>query len=108
MSAVRATAGGLALLTLVTGVLTAARVDTPVLLYLTVAFVLTAPGWKVAAWLRIGQPALAWSVACGLGLALGIVAAQVMVSAGWWHPWAAMLGLQAVTLAALVHRAVTR
>jgi hypothetical protein len=104
----RRTAGGLALLTLATGSLSAAQVRTPFLLYLTVAFVLMAPGWAIASHLRITQPALLWSVASGLGLALGILIAQVMVSAGYWHPWAAMLGFEALTLAALLHRAVKR
>lgn len=104
----RGTAGGLALLTLATASLTAAQVHTPFLLYLTVAFVLVAPGWAIASHLRITQPALLWSVASGLGLALGILVAQVMVSAGYWHPQEAMLGFEALTLAALVHHAVKR
>jgi hypothetical protein len=31
-----------------------------------------------------------------------------MASAGYWHPWAAMLGFEALTLAALLHQAVKR
>jgi hypothetical protein len=104
----RGTASGLALLTLATGALTAAHAHTGLLLYLTVAFVLVAPGWALACYLRITPPALLWSVAVALGVALGILIAQVMVSAGAWHPWAAMLGFEALTLAALVHRAVQR
>ena len=105
----RGTAGGLALLTLTAGSLTAARVHTPFLLILTVVFVLLAPGWAIASrFPQIMQPALLWSVASGLGLALGILLAQVMVSTGYWHPWGAMLGFEAVTLAALLHQAVRR
>jgi hypothetical protein len=102
------TAAGLALLTLVTGTLTAAHAHTSLLLYLTVAFVLVAPGWAIASRLPITQPALMWSAACGLGIALGILTAQVMVSTGYWHPWGAMLGFEALTLAALMHRVVKR
>ncbi len=108
MSARKGTACGLALLTLAAGTLTAAQVDTPLRLYLTVAFVLLAPGWAVASRLRMAQPALLWSVTCGLGLALGILVAQVMVEAGYWHPWGAMLGFEALTLAVLVHHWVQR
>jgi hypothetical protein len=108
VSARRGTACGLALLTLATGMLTTAEVRTSLLLYLTVAFVLAAPGWAIACYLRITQPALLWSVASGLGIALGILVAQVMVSSGYWHPWGAMLGFEALTLAALMHHAVKR
>jgi hypothetical protein len=108
MSARRGTACGLALLTLTAGALTAAGVHTGLLLYLTAGFVLLAPGWAIASCLRITQPALLWSVASALGLALGILTAQMMVSAGYWHPWGAMLGIEAVTLAGLLHHAVKR
>lgn len=108
MSARQGTARGLALLTLASCMLTAAQVQTPLRLYLTVVFVLLAPGWALACYLRITQPALLWSVACGLGLALGILVAQVMVAAGYWHPWGAMLGFEALTLAVLVHHSVQR
>ena len=73
-----------------------------------VAFVLAAPGWAIASYLRITQPALLWSVTSGLGLALGILVAQVMVSTGYWHPQGAMLGFEALTLVALLHHAVKR
>jgi hypothetical protein len=108
MSARRGTASALALLTLATGALTAAQVHTGLLLYLTVGFVLLAPGWAISCHLRITQPALLWSAASGLGLALGILVGQVMVSTGYWHPWGAMLGFEALTLAALLHHAVKR
>jgi len=108
VSARQGTACGLALLTLATCMLTAAQVQTPLRLYLTVAFVLLAPGWALASYLRITQPALLWSVACGFGIALGILVAQVMVSAGYWHPWGVMLGFEALTLTLLVHHSVKR
>ncbi len=108
MTARQGTAGSLALLTLAAGVLTAAQVQTPVRLYLTVAFVLLGPGWALASGLRITQPALLWTLAAGLGIALAILVAQVMVSAGYWHPWGAMLGFEALTLALLLRRLVRR
>jgi hypothetical protein len=99
------TAGGLALLTLVTAALTVAQVHAGVL-YLTIAFVLTAPGWALASYLRITPPGLAWAVAAALGLAMAILVAQVMVTAGYWHPRGAMLAFEALTLAALLPRVV--
>jgi hypothetical protein len=108
MSARQGTACGLALLTLATCALTAAQVQTPLRMYLTVAFLLLAPGWALASYLRITEPALLWSVASGLGIALGILVAQVMVSAGYWHPWGAMLGFETLTLAVLLHHSVKR
>ena len=100
------TAGGLALLTLVTAALTVAQAPARVLLYLTIAFVLTAPGWALACYLRITPPGLAWAVAVALGLAMAILVAQVMVTAGFWHPRGAMLAVEALTLAALLPRVV--
>lgn len=102
----RETAIGLALLTLVAGTLTAAQAGAPLLL--TVAFVLAAPGWAIASYLRITQPALLWSLAAALGISLGILIAQVMVTTGHWHPEAAMLGFEAATLAALLPQAARR
>jgi hypothetical protein len=98
------TASGLALLTLATGALTAAEVHAPAVLYLTAAFVLTAPGWALASYLRITPPGLVWPVAVALGLAVAILVAQVMVTAGYWHPWGAMLAFEGLTLTALLPR----
>ncbi|MGH3495361.1 MAG: hypothetical protein ACRDQ1_19300 [Sciscionella sp.] len=103
LSTRRLTAGGLVLLTLLTGVLNLADVHTPLRLYLTLAFVVFAPGWALAAYLRTNQQALIWSVAASLGIALGIILAQTMVSSGAWHPWTAMLILDGLTLIVLVH-----
>lgn len=99
----RLTAALLAALTLATATLTLLGVDTPARLYLTVAFVLLAPGWAVTAYLHLDEPALLWSVSVAVGVALSIVVAQVLVSAGFWHPWGAMLALEIATLAVLGH-----
>ncbi|MGH7747415.1 MAG: hypothetical protein ACREQ5_22050, partial [Candidatus Dormibacteria bacterium] len=81
---------------------------TPVRLYLTLAFVVLAPGWALAAYLRTDQPALIWSAAVSLGIAVGILVAQTMVSAGLWYPRGALLGLTGLTLATLLHHLVRR
>ncbi|HEY2764595.1 MAG TPA: hypothetical protein VGJ13_11365 [Pseudonocardiaceae bacterium] len=99
-------AAGLALLTLLTAGLVAADVTSPVRLYLTVAFVVLAPGWALAAYLRTDQQALIWSAAVSMGIALTILIAQVMVSAGFWHPEGGLLALAGLTLVALLHHMV--
>lgn len=97
------TALGLGLLTVATVAITVAQPATPARLFLTVAFALLAPGWAAAAYLRIREPALLWSAAVALSMAISILLAQVMLSAGYWHPWAAMLGLELVTAGVLLH-----
>ncbi len=98
----RITAGALLVLSLLTGLSTALDLDTPLRLYLVVAFVLLAPGWAVAAHLRADRPALEWVTAVGLGVALATLLAQTMVSARSWHPVGAMIVLTVLTAAALL------
>jgi uncharacterized membrane protein len=102
----QAVAATLILLTLLTGVLTAADIHTSLRLWITLAFVVLAPGWALAAYLPVAEPALTWSVAVSLGIALGILVAQTMVSAGVWYPTGALLILAGLTCAALVHHLV--
>lgn len=102
----RLTAALLAALTVATATLTLLGMDTPIRLYLTVAFVILAPGWAVTAYLHIQEAALTWSVSVAVGVALSIAVAQVMVSAGFWHPWGAMLALEILTVGLLGHHMV--
>lgn len=102
----RAVAAVLALLSLVTGELIAAHVTSPVRLYITVAFVVLAPGWALAAYLRTDQQALIWSAAVSMGIALTMLVAQIMVSAGFWHPEGGLLVLAGLTFMTLVHHMV--
>ncbi len=101
-------AATLALLTLLTGVLTAADFHTPLRLWITLAFVVLAPGWALAAYFPAAEPALTWSVAVSLSIALGILVAQTMVSVGVWYPTGALLVLVGLTFAALVNHLVRR
>ena len=104
----QAVAAALALLTLVSGVLTAADVQISLRLYLTVAFVVLAPGWAVAAYVWTGPPALMWLVAVSLSIALAILVAQIMVSSALWHPGAALVFLAVLTFMMLLHHMVRR
>ncbi|MGH3494037.1 MAG: hypothetical protein ACRDRL_04830 [Sciscionella sp.] len=97
------TALALALLTVLNGVFTTIGVHTPIRLYVTVAFLLLAPGWALAAFLRDAGPALVWSVAVCLGLAVGILLAQTMVTATFFKPALAMLALDGLTLGLLLY-----
>lgn len=102
----QATAIALCALSGLTAALTLIDMPTPARLYLTVAFVILAPGWALTAYLRIEQPALVWSASVSIGVALVLVVAQTMVSAGFWHPWAAMLALELGTVGILVHHLI--
>jgi len=98
----RITAGALLMLSLLTGLTTALDLNTPLRLYLVVAFVLLAPGWAMVAHLRADRPALEWVAAIGLGVALATLLAQTMVSVRSWHPVGAMVVLTVLTAAALL------
>ncbi|HET6503278.1 MAG TPA: hypothetical protein VFG87_21220 [Amycolatopsis sp.] len=98
----RLTAAALLVLTAVNLLLAGLDVHSALRLYLSVAFVVLAPGWAMTARLRIGTPALAWITAIAAGLSLTLLVAQVMVSTHWWHPTAAFLVLSALTFLALL------
>jgi hypothetical protein len=99
----RATASGLLVLTVVTGVLILADVQTPARLFVTLAFVLLAPGWAIAAFVRPARPSLTWSVAVAVGISVSIVIAQLMVNLHQWTPTPAMLALTGGTAPLLLH-----
>lgn len=96
-------AGVLLALSVLTAALTVLDVPTPGRLYLTVAFVVLAPGWALTAYLRVDTPAMVWSVSVSLGVSVAIILAQTMVSARFWHPWAAMVLLELLTIGLLSH-----
>jgi uncharacterized membrane protein len=92
-------------LTVETGITTLGSATGSWRLLLSTAFVLLAPGWAVAAYLRSARQSLVWTVAAGAGLSIGILVAQTMVIAHSWHPRVALLGLVAATLPVLLHQA---
>jgi hypothetical protein len=55
-------------------------------LSVTVGFLLLGPGWAAAGFLRRAPAAHMWLLTLGVGIATTLLAAQVMVSAVWWHP----------------------
>lgn len=73
----------------------------------TVAFMLLGPGWAVAGFLRSVSPALSWSVAAGVGCAVGGLGGEAMLLLGVWHPVGALYVLAAVCVPLLVRHAVT-
>ncbi|MGA8113759.1 MAG: hypothetical protein WCA46_08870 [Actinocatenispora sp.] len=102
MNRLRAVTVALLALTVVSAVLALARVDGPVRLVPTVAFLLTAPGWAitaVATGTRVSSARCAVAVAASL--AVDVLAAQAMLLLGW-HPLPAFAVLLAVTGVALV------
>ena len=99
----RATAGGLLALTAATAVFILADVHTPARLLVTLAFVVLAPGWAVAAFVRPARPSLIWITAVGVGVSASIVIAQLMVNLHQWNPTPMMLALAGVTVPLLVH-----
>lgn len=72
-------------------------------LILTTAFVLLAPGWSVTAYLRSASLSFRWGVGIALGIAIGMIAGQIMLGLHAWHPLTAMFVLGVLTLAPLVH-----
>ncbi|MCF7549023.1 MULTISPECIES: hypothetical protein [Pseudonocardia] len=55
-------------------------------LAVTIGFLLLGPGWAAAGFLRRAPAAHMWLLTLGVGIATTLLAAQIMVSATWWHP----------------------
>jgi peptidoglycan/LPS O-acetylase OafA/YrhL len=105
---VRITATVLLVLTVVTGACVVLDVRGDFRLPLTLLFVLFAPGWAIANYLRMDRPSLVWSVSAAVGGSLAIITAQIMVTTGRWHPVGALLLVCALTVVLLVHHLVRR
>ncbi len=50
-----------------------------------VAFGLLVPGWSVVGLMKLGNPALEFSLSVGTSLALDMVGAQILMTAHWWN-----------------------
>jgi uncharacterized membrane protein len=105
---VRITATALLVLTVLTGACAVLDVRGGFRLLLTLLFVLFAPGWAIANYLRMDSPSLVWSVSAAVGGSVGIIIAQIMVTTGQWHPVGALLLVCALTVVPLVHHLVRR
>lgn len=75
-------------------------------LFVTIAFLLLGPGWAAAGFLRRAPAAHVWLLTIGVGVATTLLAAQVMVSAVWWHPNWMLFILTAVSVPFLLRHAV--
>ncbi len=67
---------------------TATNVNGPLRFCLGVIFGLLVPGWTVVGFLALGNAALELALTIGLSLSIVMVLAQVMMTAGLWHPLA--------------------
>jgi len=72
----------------------------------TTTFVLLGPGWALAGYLRTPSLAERFVVAAGTGVALGILAGQVMAVGAIWHPVGLLYVVAALSVPALVRHAV--
>jgi hypothetical protein len=72
----------------------------------TLAFLLIGPGWAMAGFLRRAPAAHVWLLTVGVSVAVTLIAAQVMVSTGWWHPEAMLYILTAISVPFLLRHAV--
>jgi len=75
-------------------------------LALTVGFLLLGPGWAAAGFLRRAPAAHMWLLTVGVGVATTLLAAQVMVSATWWHPDLMLYIVTALSVPFLLRHAV--
>jgi hypothetical protein len=72
----------------------------------TMAFLILGPGWAAAGFLRRAPAAHVWLLAAGVGIAVSLMVAQVMVSASLWRPAAALYLVTALSVPFLLRHAV--
>lgn len=72
----------------------------------TTVFVTLGPGWALAGFLTSRSLAERFVVAAGAGVALAILAGQVMVVSGAWHPVGLLYLMAALTVPVLIRHAV--
>ncbi|GEL16721.1 hypothetical protein [Pseudonocardia asaccharolytica] len=75
-------------------------------LLLTISFLLLGPGWAAAGFLRRAPAAHVWLLTIGTGVATTLLAGQIMVSSGFWHPAAALYVMTVVSVPFLLRHAV--
>lgn len=96
------TALGLLVLASAALISTAVDLDSPIRLWVTLAAVLTAPGWAAVAYLRPLPASLEWTLAVAFSLVGSILISVVMLLTGWWVPGPALIGYLGLTCVALV------
>lgn len=75
-------------------------------LFVTIGFLLLGPGWSAAGFLRRAPAAHVWLLTMGVGVATTLLAAQIMVSAVWWHPDLMLYIVTAISIPFLLRHAV--
>ena len=73
---------------------------------LTIAFLVLGPGWAAAGFLRRAPAAHVWLLTIGVGVAVTLLVAQIMVSAAFWRPDLALYAITAVSVPFLLRHAV--
>lgn len=73
---------------------------------LTTLSLILGPGWAAAGFLRRAPAAHVWLLTVGVGVAITLLAGQIMVSAGLWHPAIALYGITALSVPFLLRHAV--
>ena len=101
---VRATALGLLALAGAAMLTTAVDLDSPIRLGLTLAAVLTAPGWAATAFLLPLPASMEWTLAVAASLVGSLLISVVMLMTGWWFPGPVLIGYLGLTCFALLLR----
>ena len=76
--------------------LTVLDVNGTVRLVALLVFALTAPGWAVTAFFLPLEPAIEWTLAITLSIAISTILSMLMIISNHWIPVPAMLGLACV------------
>jgi hypothetical protein len=72
----------------------------------TTAFLILGPGWAAAGFLRRAPAAHVWLLTVGVGVAVTLLIAQIMVSTGAWEPVIALYVVTALSVPFLLRHAV--
>ncbi|GAA5117525.1 hypothetical protein GCM10023320_20080 [Pseudonocardia adelaidensis] len=72
----------------------------------TIGFLVLGPGWAAAGFLRRAPAAHVWLLTVGVGVAVTLLIAQIMVSAAFWRPDLSLYAITAVSVPFLLRHAV--
>jgi hypothetical protein len=72
----------------------------------TIAFLVLGPGWAAAGFLRRAPAAHVWLLTVGVGVAVTLLVAQIMVSSAYWRPDLALYAITVVSVPFLLRHAV--
>jgi hypothetical protein len=72
----------------------------------TIGFLVLGPGWAAAGFLRRAPAAHVWLLTVGVGVAVTLLVAQIMVNAAFWRPDLALYAITVVSVPFLLRHAV--